>query len=342
MHYTALEIEYHYLTLIFITHCLLTVCHALPLIQAASDDIKYALWSWSITGNKAAHAIVRLFNTYSVPSPSCQCTPSSSSPHISSTSTSGSRGYPQLAPLALAPDRLFAMVVVAIMLILRHQVASYEYGRRRGVAESPPAGFTKQAEMALRRAVERMASLSPQPQGRGADGSQRHVEQAAGRYAEILEALVRIWEERHMGRIAAEEGGKLVSHPAICALFTSVRQAHTPVQSSSTPETTCSPGASASSISGHPPTPLTHPNPVLHPEQQQQQNNNNNHAQFDMDLSAFGGDLFSDVTAAFTWDGLGSLDWGNGPMGMGLGGGMGGLSGGMGYPGGGMEEYGNR
>ncbi|KIJ35085.1 hypothetical protein M422DRAFT_262642 [Sphaerobolus stellatus SS14] len=77
------------------------------------------------------------------------CTSSRTSPSLSprhpfsQTLQSQSTGT---SLLSLAPDRIYTMVVVAVMLILQHQVAAYKFGCRRSILEIPPTGFTKQAE----------------------------------------------------------------------------------------------------------------------------------------------------------------------------------------------------
>lgn len=257
-YYAVLEIEYHYLLLIFATHSVLTLCHAGPL-QSAPQEIKTALWSWSITGNKSANTIIRLFNTYS---------------EAQSTFGLGTTEVAiPLPPLALAPDRIFPMVVLAIMFLLRHQVASYEYGLRRGLGESPPAGFTKQAEIAIRKAIDHMGNIGHLKE----DGSQASTsDHAASRYVDILEALFRIWEEkRALQRVSA-----VSSPPGYSDLERNVGS-----QEKSGPSAT-----------------------RLHqtPEHMQDEGT----MQLDFDLSLLGGDLFSDTAATFTWDGVGTLDWG--------------------------------
>ncbi|KIJ27534.1 hypothetical protein M422DRAFT_271269 [Sphaerobolus stellatus SS14] len=44
IHFAALKIEYHYLTLIYVTHSLLTVWYAIPITQA-SDETEVSIWS---------------------------------------------------------------------------------------------------------------------------------------------------------------------------------------------------------------------------------------------------------------------------------------------------------
>ncbi|KIJ38057.1 hypothetical protein M422DRAFT_781512 [Sphaerobolus stellatus SS14] len=244
IHFAMLEIEYHYLTLIYVTHSLLTVCYGIPLTQA-SDETKCSIWSWSVTGNKAAHRVLELWNKFSsaTSEPGSDTTPTSGSgsgisgrtpstttpasnptspslsptlsphtyPHRPSSRPSSSHVPPPTPLLSLAPDRIYAMVVVAIMLILRHQVAAYEFGRRRSIFESPPAGFTKQAEIAIRRVVRSMGSYSiarsaDHRDGHG-DGGKR-TEHAAVRYAEIIDALLRVWEEKHSAKVYALSNGQ--------------------------------------------------------------------------------------------------------------------------------------
>jgi hypothetical protein len=239
----------------FVTHCLLTLCHACPL-ESAPDEVKAALWSWSITGNKSAHAVIRLFNTYA---------------DARSRSYTANENSTHLPPLALAPDRIFAMVVLAVMLILRHQVASYEYGLRRGLAESPPAGFTKQAELAIRKAIERMGNIGHVKD----DGHHASTyDHAASRYVDILEALFRIWEEKRAQRVASVAAPKCFTTPE------SHFQAH--------PRSSDGPAI---------------PQP---PENVQ----DGTSMPLDLDLSLLSSDLFCDTAASFTWDGVGTLDWG--------------------------------
>ncbi|KIJ44540.1 hypothetical protein M422DRAFT_252154 [Sphaerobolus stellatus SS14] len=84
IHFAALEIEYHYLTLIYVTHSLLTVCYGIPLAQA-SDGTKCSIWSWSVTGNKAAHRVFEIRNKFSS---------AMSEPGPDNSSTSGSGRIP--------------------------------------------------------------------------------------------------------------------------------------------------------------------------------------------------------------------------------------------------------
>lgn len=254
-HYAVLEIEYHYLCLIFTTHCLLTVCHACPL-ESASDETKAALWSWSITGNKHAHALIRLFNACS---------------DVRADAHTDDEDEVPLPPLALAPDRIFAMVVLAVMLILRHQVASYEYGRRRGLAESPPAGFTRQAEVAIRRAIERMGNIGHMKAMETPQAST--YDHAASRYVDILEALFRIWKEKRAQKVASVAAPKdYADHEC------SIQQGQKTADGSN----------------------IHHTQEPLQPGTAMQP---------DLDLSLLESDLFCDTAAAFTWDGLGTLDW---------------------------------
>lgn len=249
-HYAVLEIEYHYLCLLFVTHCVLTLCHACPL-TSASDEVKRALWSWCIKGNKGAHAIIRLFNTFS-------------------RSDSHHQGLVEvpLPALKMAPDRTFAMVVVAVLLILRHQVGAYEYGRRRGLAESPSFGFTRQAENSIRRAIERMEIIG-HVRNR-LDDAQVTCDHPAARYVEILEALLRIWEEKRSQKMMTS-----IAAPADHACPRSITGFH--------------------HNAGH--------QSLLHGGDADDLGS----MQTDLDLSLFGGDFFSD--AAFPWDGLDTLDW---------------------------------
>lgn len=253
-YYAVLELEYHYLCLIFTTHCLLSVSHAYS-VETCSSEVTTTLWSWSVTGNKHAHALVRLFNSYS-----------------NTRSSAGHEHGALLPPLALAPDRIFAMVVLAIMLILRHQVASYEYGRRRRLSETPPAGFTKQAEIAIRRAIERMGDIANFKTTEGSYAST--YDHAPSRYVDILEALFRLWEEKRAQKVAS------VAAPTGCM--------------------------------GHDYYMQQHQRTAVGPDIPQSQENLQARAamqQLELDLSLLESDLFSDTAAAFTWDGLGSLDW---------------------------------
>jgi hypothetical protein len=277
VYYAVLELEYHYVCLVLTTHCLLTVCYACPL-ESASDEVKAALWSWSITGNKNAHALIRLFNTYSEV---CR-----DAAHANDSQ--GRTGGAPLPPLALAPDRIFAMVVLAVMFVLRHQVASYEYGRRRGLAEPPPAGFTKQAEMAIRKAIERMGNIGHMK----ATKRNLHVtsnDHAASRYVDVLEALFRIWTEKHTKQMASDAAARDGYTGPEC-----LQQHPQQLQSNDRPEHHVHQRDADGSNVGH---------------SQQEQMQGGGAVQLDLDLSLLGTDLFSDTAAAFTWDGLGTLDW---------------------------------
>ncbi|KIJ50122.1 hypothetical protein M422DRAFT_27487 [Sphaerobolus stellatus SS14] len=61
IHFAALGIKYHYLTLIYVT--LLTVCYAIPITQA-SNEIKASSWSWSAAGNKTVYPVLELWNKF--------------------------------------------------------------------------------------------------------------------------------------------------------------------------------------------------------------------------------------------------------------------------------------
>ncbi|KIJ34436.1 hypothetical protein M422DRAFT_263388 [Sphaerobolus stellatus SS14] len=237
IHFATLEIEYHYLTLIYVTHSLITMCYAIPL-KHTFVEAKCSIWSWSVTANKAAHRILELWNKFSSamsePGPNHNInnsTTNGAAANQNSPPCTSSRTSPSLSPrhpssqtlqsqstgtslLSLAPNRIYAMVVVAVMLILRHQVAAYEFGRRRSILEIPPAGFTKQAEMAIRRVVRSMGSYSvarsptsnsssDQREGIGDIDGGRRTGHAAVRYAEIIDALLRIWEEKHAAKVYA-------------------------------------------------------------------------------------------------------------------------------------------
>ncbi|KIJ52163.1 hypothetical protein M422DRAFT_243761 [Sphaerobolus stellatus SS14] len=146
IHFAALEIEYYYLTQAF-------------------DETKASIWS--VTGNKASRRVLELWNKFagamdSTPSAS-NPTSTPTSPSLSPSSTLSPRPHPQNISrpqssqtplLSLAPDRFFVSTHVAVMLILRHQVAAYKFGCRHSIFEPPPAGFTKQAEIAIRRIVK--------------------------------------------------------------------------------------------------------------------------------------------------------------------------------------------
>ncbi|KIJ51979.1 hypothetical protein M422DRAFT_26319 [Sphaerobolus stellatus SS14] len=64
IHFAVLEIEYHYLTLIYVTQSLLTVCYGIPLAQA-SEESKCSIWTWSVTGNKAGHRVLESWSKFS-------------------------------------------------------------------------------------------------------------------------------------------------------------------------------------------------------------------------------------------------------------------------------------
>ncbi|GJJ12761.1 hypothetical protein Clacol_007006 [Clathrus columnatus] len=259
--YTVLEIEYHYLS---------------------PGEIKYALWSWSVTANKSAHAILKLFNQFSIPA---------NVPQDRDEGSSNCRS--RLAVFSSAPDRLYAMVVLAAMLILRHQVASSEYGPRRGPGESPPAGFTKQAELAIRRVVSRMTDAgqvrlcdlqhtSSCPHEKGRHPVEIRHDHSASRYVDILDALVRIWEEKQVLRTAT------MTAPRGCC---SNLGTHLESRASS---------ASGQYSATAMPSPYPHPNSTSLPQPP---------PPVQLDLNLLGTDLFSDAAAAFTWDSLGTIDW---------------------------------
>ncbi|KIJ52030.1 hypothetical protein M422DRAFT_243615 [Sphaerobolus stellatus SS14] len=49
IHFAALKIDYHYLTLIYVIHSLLNVCYAIPITQA-SDETQASIWT--LVGNR--------------------------------------------------------------------------------------------------------------------------------------------------------------------------------------------------------------------------------------------------------------------------------------------------
>ncbi|KIJ38088.1 hypothetical protein M422DRAFT_781516 [Sphaerobolus stellatus SS14] len=281
IHFAALEIEYHYLTLIYVTHSLLS--------------------SWSVTSNKAAHRVLELWNKFSsaVSEPEPDTTPTSgsgsgtsgrtpssitpaanpTSPSLSSTLSSHAYPHrPSSRPSSShAPDRIYAMVVVAIMLILRQQVAAYEFGCRRSIFESTPAGFTKQAKIAIRR-----------------------VFRGDGPNAGLID------------RRTIHENTDVISCP------TSGR-AETPTTSQgfNTPQcemdSTLPVPISAPAIPFSSPSPPQHITPDPNPNRTHIPTRNMSRptltTKVKMDLSLLGTNLFSDAAAAFAWDGLGSLDW---------------------------------
>lgn len=293
--------------MIFVTHCTLTLCHSCPL-ASAPDEIKYALWSWSITGNKSAHAIIRLFNKYSASIPS-HFPPITQDLDIQTSC----RGKSSLAVFSSAPDRLYAMVVLAVMLVLRHQVASSDYGHRRGPGESPPAGFTKQAESSIRKVISRMSEIGQSracelpstatscyhdnKEGRSLYTPEARYDHSASRYVDILDALVRIWEEKRALKTAGTVGLR-----GCDPCFSS----HESRASSS-----ASGQYSATGPNGVPPSYHSHPTSATSTSQlpQQQQQLEQQQPPVYLDLNLLGTELFSDAAAAFTWDSLGTIDW---------------------------------
>ncbi|KIJ52141.1 hypothetical protein M422DRAFT_243738 [Sphaerobolus stellatus SS14] len=269
-------------------------------------------------------------------------------PHLQNTSRPQSSQTPLLS---LAPDRIYAMVVVAVMLIVRHQVAAYEFGRRRSIFESPPAGLTRQADIDIRRIVKNMGPFSiARTSGGGGDHRDdgyaesrdggRSAEHAVVRYAEIIDALLRVWEEKHSANVYA-----LSSNENPSQAYSSVKMSwivRLLVEASSE---ICLSQQHSDSIRLIRWITSQHHNPSgYHPHQQYQQPSHyapqhpthnptplfrlhTNHTQYqsqhphyappnpppthniEMDLSLLSTDLFSDAAAAFAWDGLGSLDW---------------------------------
>ncbi|KIJ30699.1 hypothetical protein M422DRAFT_267744 [Sphaerobolus stellatus SS14] len=102
IHFAVLEIKYQYLTLIYVTHFLLTVCYAIPITQA-SDETKASIWSWSVTGNKTAHSVLELWNKF------VGAMSKSRGKNASSTSGSGRRqdSTPSASNLTCSPTSLF-------------------------------------------------------------------------------------------------------------------------------------------------------------------------------------------------------------------------------------------
>lgn len=304
--------------MIFVTHCTLTLCHSCPL-TSAPDEIKYALWSWSVTGNKSAHAIIRLFNKYSA------SIPTNFSPISQERDTQTScRGKSSLAVFSSAPDRLYAMVVLAVMLVLRHQVASSDYGHRRGPGESPPAGFTKQAESAIRKVISRMSEIGQSracelpstvsscyqdnKEGRsGLHTPEARYDHSASRYVDILDALVRIWEEKRALKTAGT-GGLRACDPCFSA-----HESRASSSASGQYSTTTGPAGVPPPYHSHLPSsqlPQQHQQPPPLPQQrQQQQQPEQQPPPVYLDLNLLGTELFSDAAAAFTWDSLGTIDW---------------------------------
>ncbi|KIJ52056.1 hypothetical protein M422DRAFT_243637 [Sphaerobolus stellatus SS14] len=241
IHFAALEIEYHYLTLIYVTRFLPTVCYVIPITQA-SDETKALIWSWSVMGNKAAHRVLELWNKFAaaVVEDKAQahplvipplaphlppCLHPRHSPHVHIPKNLSPSILPNTAPLP-RPNRIYSMIFVAVMLILRHQVTAYEFGRHRSIFESLPARFTRQADIAIPRIVKNMGPFSiVRTSGGGGDHRDdgyaesrdggRRGEHAAVRYAEIIDTLLHVWEEKHSAKVYALSSNDDSSQPGL-------------------------------------------------------------------------------------------------------------------------------
>ncbi|KAF8517291.1 hypothetical protein BU17DRAFT_92021 [Hysterangium stoloniferum] len=282
MYYAVLEIKYQYLALTFVVHATLMLSYVCP-VSSAPEETRFNLWSWTLTINKSALAIARLFNKY----------------------THHNHGLhdraPSLAPFAVAPDRIFAMVVLSIMLLLRHQVVVAEYARvKRRYAEVPLGGFTRQADLTIRRVVERMREI-----GRVRGGLTVSYHPAA-KYIHILEALLRCWDEKRAQNAGnLPPGGMYDDDEPVVEL-----------SNSSSVE-----GASAGGFGsggagvvvdpyGSGPEPLVQTPATATGPDQAGTGTLAGMAQWDIDLSLLGGDLFLDATAAFTYhEGMEPFDW---------------------------------
>ncbi|KIJ43100.1 hypothetical protein M422DRAFT_253599 [Sphaerobolus stellatus SS14] len=363
LHFAALEIEYYYLILIYVTHSLLTVCYGIPLAQA-SDEYKVLHLELERHRQQSYPSHVGTGTTVVAAAPADEPPPPPPPPQIPRlphspphsrrmpTHTAPRPAPPHRTPrprhrCSRSPDRIYAMVVVDIMLILRHQVAAYEFGRRRSIFELPPAGLSGWTW-----------------------GWREGTEHAAVRYAEIIDALLRVWEEKHSAKVYALSDGQGGDGPNAC-LFdrrtihenvdviscpTSGRaetpttsqgfntpqcemdsalpgscdpahaQAHAPFHHASQsqslhqllhshphhlPNTYYTRSQSQShphSHSQHVPIHLNHQSQSHH-QQMHPPQNLPHQGLLEMDLSLLGTDLFSDAAAPFTWDGLESLDW---------------------------------
>ncbi|KAF8523446.1 hypothetical protein BU17DRAFT_85730 [Hysterangium stoloniferum] len=259
-HYAVLEFEYHYFCLMLITHATLTLSLACP-IFSAPKDIKYTTWSWSMIGNRSSHAIIRLFNTHTSPDP-----------HTEDYS---------LPSLAVVPDRIFAMVVLAVMLVFRLEVAMAEYAHRRGYGDVPPSGYTRQGENAIRRAVQRMRYVG------SANGVSTMYYHPAARYADILESLLRMWDEKFAHKASSVVPKEVDPHVDDFRMGTRADGSGTGggVQSGGV------------GISGHPNVPLMD----MHQD-------GTGMVEVEVDSSFFE-DFFSGAAAAFTWEGSGTYNW---------------------------------
>ncbi|KIJ38073.1 hypothetical protein M422DRAFT_259221 [Sphaerobolus stellatus SS14] len=117
---------------------------------------------------------------------------------------------PLVPPLLIARPAPDAAALARLRPHLRN-VAAYEFGRRRSIFELPPAGFTKQAEIVIWRVVRSMGSYTI---ARSADYRDGHgdggkgTEHAAVRYAEIIDTLLRVWEEKHSAKVYALSDGQ--------------------------------------------------------------------------------------------------------------------------------------
>ncbi|KAF8523445.1 hypothetical protein BU17DRAFT_85729 [Hysterangium stoloniferum] len=252
VYYVVLEIEYHFLSLMFVSHATLTIGHACPMFTAP-EGLRTTVWSWCTTVNKSALAIIRLFNTYTV-------------------TDADSQSY-SLPPLAVAPDRIFAMVVIAIMLLLRLQITVGEYLRRRGFEARFAMGFTRQAENSVRKAIRRMREVEHM------QGASAHHPTA--KYVDILEALMRCWDRKQ-----ASNAGSL------------------PLGDGLTMGSQASGSDGGSGDSG-----AVGVNAEANPSLAYMHQNDAGRLQWDNDLSLLGGDLFSDAAAAFTREGVGAYNY---------------------------------
>ncbi|KAF8523353.1 hypothetical protein BU17DRAFT_86098 [Hysterangium stoloniferum] len=243
VYYAGLEIKYHYLSIMFVVHATVMLSYICPM-SVAPEDIRFDVWSWCLTINRSSLVIIRIFNKYSFPD--------------------------YLAPLAEAPDCLFAMVVIAIMLLLRYQVVVAEYSRRWGYSEVPLGGFTRQAENMIRRVVGHMR--------RPGANHAKATSHPATRYAIILEILLRCWDENRLKNAANLPPGGVYEDE----LGSRNRAGDFRAASVNTHEN-CPLGRADQDGAGA--------------------------AQLDMDLNLLGGDMFSNAAAAFTWEGTGMFNW---------------------------------
>ncbi|KIJ40812.1 hypothetical protein M422DRAFT_256245 [Sphaerobolus stellatus SS14] len=281
IHFAILEIEYHFLTIVYIAHTILIFLYALPPVPYSSH-IKSTLWRWNLTCTKGAHRILELWSTFIIFGPNAP------HPHAHPHS----RRQTAIEPLSLAPDRVYVMIVVALVLMVRQQVAVCETARKNTTADRPPLICTRQTLLSIGRVARDMGGFGPSHDKEHAQDQRR--EHAAVRYAEILGALLKIWEDKHavLYALARQTSRDDQEHPSSRpSNGSSVR-----TEENDTPE----------SISPQP-----------------------DHS--DVDLGGMlGFDIFSDMTALFPWDssmsGSGSWDvsWGLGDVSMdALAGGMG-------------------